>query len=157
MRATCLSGVPPPNINNHCVGTRNHCVRQFTSKNYWKTTLRAPCLSGVPPPPPQQKQPLCVHMEPLCRLIDLKQLCENNFEDPIFIRVPPPNTTKQSLCGHTEPLCRLTHLKTVLENNFQNPMFIRGPPPPNQQNNHCVSTQNHCVSYMTLNQYWKRT
>ena len=40
---------PPINKHNHCVGTRNHCVGKFTSKNYWKTTFRAPRLSGVPP------------------------------------------------------------------------------------------------------------
>ena len=33
-------GSPPMNINNHCVGTRNHCVSQFISKivleyNFW--------------------------------------------------------------------------------------------------------------------------
>ena len=55
---------PPINTHNHCVGIRNHCVGQFTSKKYtrnhcvgqltstldWKVTVRAPCLSGVPPP-----------------------------------------------------------------------------------------------------------
>ena len=85
-----IRGPPPMNINNHCVGTRNHCVDQFTSKNYWKTTLRAPCLSGVPPLP-QHKQPLRGRTEPLCRLTHLKTVLENNFEDPMFIWGSPPH------------------------------------------------------------------
>ena len=62
-----IRGFPLPvyNTNNYCVGTRNHCVSQYPSKNYWKTTLRAPCLSGVPLHS-EYKQPLFGHTEPLC-------------------------------------------------------------------------------------------
>ena len=31
------------NTINDCVGPRNNCAGIFTSKNYWKTTLRFPC------------------------------------------------------------------------------------------------------------------
>ena len=64
--------------HNNCVDTWNHCVSQFTWKQYWKTTFRAPCLSGFPPPN-QHKQPLCGYTEPLCESIHLKTLQENNF------------------------------------------------------------------------------
>ena len=99
-----IRGPPPINTHNHCVGTRNHCVSQFTSKNYWKTTFRAPCLSRVTPPPPQHNQPLCRYTKPLCRSIHLKTALVNNVRAPCLSGVPPHQHT-QPLCGHTKPLC----------------------------------------------------
>ena len=62
-------GSPPSNnTHNHCVGTRNHCVGKYTSKNYWKTTVRAPCFSEAPlsPAPPNNTHNHCVDTRNHC-------------------------------------------------------------------------------------------
>ena len=78
-------------------------------------------------PPPQYKQPLCDHTQPLCGLIHLKLILEKNSQNPMFTSAHPPKH-KQPLCGHTQPLCGLIDVKTLLEHTFQSPMFTRGSP-----------------------------
>ena len=138
-----IRGPPPPlhNTNNYLVGTRNHCVGQLSCKNY---------------------------TEPLCGLIHLKKLLENNFKGPMFIRGPPPSSQHNNHCvgirnhcvgqfsckNYTEPLCGSIHLKKLLENNLRVPGF---PPPPLAQQTITVwpyettmDTRNHCVGQSPL-------
>ena len=68
---------------------------------------------------PTTQTPPCGHAQPVCGLIDLKMLVENNFQPPVFLLRVPLDQHKQPLCGHAEPL----------ENYFLGRMFIKGPPP----------------------------
>ena len=93
-RTTSWAHKPTHNAHNHCVTQLEHNCQSPVN-----TPFSAPYLSGVLPP--QHKQQLCGHTQPLCGLIDLKTLLENNFQGPMFISDFPSTTKKQALSGHT--------------------------------------------------------
>ena len=148
-----IRGFPLPvyNTNNYCVGTRNHCVSQYPSKNYWKTTLRAPCLSGVPPPPSQHKQSFvgirnhCVVNSP----VPTRLVVENNFKrNDGYQGFPlhPFISQTTTVCVHGTTVW-VNPLKKLLENNFKGPIFIRPSPPPSQHKQPlCEHTDPQCRS-----------
>ena len=77
-RTTSWVDKPTHNVHNHCVTQLEHNCQSSVN-----TPFRAPYSSGVHPP--KHKQQLCGQTQPLCGLIDLKTLLENNFQGPKFL------------------------------------------------------------------------
>ena len=119
-------GPPPPSSqhNNHCVGIRNHCVGQFSCKNY---------------------------TDPLSGSIYLKKLLENSLRVPGFPS-PPLAQNTITVCRQMTPLW--IHGTTVWVNPTQKttgikqgPHLYKGGSPSRHNNpkNDCLCIRNHCV------------